>query len=360
MSANSAFLKKIDDNLTIYRSTRSDSERLARFYSTIFKKSDGSPDESFYAYVDDLLNGKHPTFQEDDFVFIEDNRSGKIVSAMKLISQTWTYGGISIPAGRPETVATDPKYRNRGLVRALFEVVHEWSRQRGELLQGITGILYYYRLFGYEMCVEMEGGWRGTPDSLPAITEKLKESYRIHSAEEKDLPFIASLYRQSCDWLLLACPRPEEIWRGELFVRSPKSGDYRVVWMIESPQNEPLGFFLHPSDLGPDYVDETSLGCDWYTLKPGVSYLEVTPVVLQHLLKTGQEYAATKGKSCTGIGLYLDSGHPAYQVVEQSLPCKVHEYSWYMRIPDMPAFLRKVSPVLENRLEKKDRSLYTQ
>ena len=98
------------------------------------------PDERVGTWTSDLLSGSHPTFSVDDFTIIEDTTTGKIVSSMNLISQTWSYAGVPIKVGRPELVATDPAYRNRGLVKIQFDAIHEWSRQRGELLQGITGI----------------------------------------------------------------------------------------------------------------------------------------------------------------------------------------------------------------------------
>ena len=87
--------------------------------------------------------------------------TGQIVSALCLIPQTWTYDRIVFGVGRPELVATDPRYRRRGLVRAQMDVVHEWSRERGHLVQAITGIPWYYRQFGYEMALALAGGRAG-------------------------------------------------------------------------------------------------------------------------------------------------------------------------------------------------------
>ena len=109
----------------------------------------------------DLMRGDMPNFAVEDWTVVEEGGSGEIVSALFLISQTWSYGGIEIPVGRIELVATHPDYRRRGLVRVQMEVVHEWSRQRGELMMGITGIPWYYRQFGYEMAAEHRGGTDG-------------------------------------------------------------------------------------------------------------------------------------------------------------------------------------------------------
>src|SRR5205809_1198915 len=67
------------------------------------------------------------------------------------------YDGIAFGVGQPEFVATHPDYRNRGLIRKLFEMVHARSEAEGHLVQGITGITYFYRQFGYEYALELKG-----------------------------------------------------------------------------------------------------------------------------------------------------------------------------------------------------------
>ena len=62
----------------------------------------------------------------------------------------WSFAGILFGVTRAEMVATEPSYRRRGLVRALFEMVHARGAAEGHLLSAITGIPYFYRQFGYE------------------------------------------------------------------------------------------------------------------------------------------------------------------------------------------------------------------
>ena len=47
-------------------------------------------------------------------------------------------------------MATEPSYRRRSLIRALFEMIHARGADKGHLLSTITGIPYFYRQFGYE------------------------------------------------------------------------------------------------------------------------------------------------------------------------------------------------------------------
>src|SRR5712691_11396345 len=117
--------------------------------------------------------------------------TGAIVSSMNLISQTWVYDGIPFGVGRPELVGTSLEYRYRGLVRAQFEVIHQWSTERGERLQAITGIPWYYRQFGYEMALNLGGGRVGYRPHIPELKDGEPEPYRVRPATAADLPCMA-------------------------------------------------------------------------------------------------------------------------------------------------------------------------
>ena len=154
-------LRDLGDHLILRRATPDDADTLAEFNALIHTDEPGQPDKRIASWTKDLITKPHPTFSPGDFTIVEDTSTRKIVSSLNLISQTWSYAGIPFKVGRPELVGTLPEYRNRGLVRAQFEVIHQWSAERGEMAQGITGIQYYYRLFGYEMALNLSGGRAG-------------------------------------------------------------------------------------------------------------------------------------------------------------------------------------------------------
>src|SRR5437588_4775315 len=93
-------------------------------------------------------------------------------------------------------VATDPAYRNRGLIRALFEMVHERSEAEGDLVQAITGIAYFYRQFAYEYALELEDR-RAAPIALiPRAKEGEPEPFTMREATGEDMPEIEALYNR--------------------------------------------------------------------------------------------------------------------------------------------------------------------
>lgn len=115
--------------------------------------------------------------------------------------------------------------------------------------------------------------------------------------------------------------------------------------MIETPSGEAVGYFQHPNCLG-----RTGVSALWYELKPGVSWLAVTPSVVRHLWSKGLEYAQRDGKTCTSFGFILGGQHPAYEAMGTGLPSIHNPYAWYLRVPDLTGFLHLIRPVLEERI----------
>ena len=340
----------LSDGLALRRATLADAEALANFNAGIHRdRGAEEPNERVGAWTRDLASGNHPTFRPEDFTLVEDTRTGQVVSSLNLISQTWTYEGIPFKVGRPELVGTHPDYRNRGLVRAQFEVIHQLSAERGEMVQAITGIPYYYRLFGYEMAVTLGGGRVGYKPHVPKLKEDESEPYHVRPATEADLPFMADLYNNAAQRQSLHCGRDEARWRYELNGRHESSINGRLLRVIESADGEPVGFLTHPNW---QWGTEIWLSC--YELKPGASWLAVTPSVIRYLWAAAEEYAARDGKECTGFGFGLGEKHPVYNAFADRLPTIHEPYTWYIRVPDLVGFLRHITPALERRLAASD------
>lgn len=347
MSA-STFLRDLGDGLILRHATRADTDKLVAFNGMIHSDlGPETPDVRVGEWTRDLLNADHPTFRPGDFTIVEDTLTGKIVSSLNLISQTWTYGGIPFGVGRPELVGTLPEYRNRGLVRAQFEVIHQWSTERGELVQAITGIPYYYRIFGYEMGLELSGGRAGYLAHIPRLKEGEAEPYRLRPAVEADLPFLASLYDQSNQRYRVACTRDERTWRYELSGATELNVNRMELRIIETPGGQPVGFIGHPP-----FVWGMLMVAQMYELIPGISWAAVTPSVIRYLAKIGETYPPALGEKepFQAFGFWMGSEHPVYQAIPDSLPRVRKPYAFYVRVPDLPAFLRHIAPVLEARL----------
>ncbi len=344
MTHDNPSLQDLGDGLSLRRGRAEDADTLAEFYVKVFGET-GEPAEALGVWTRDLLRRPHPTTGPDDFTVVEDVATGRIVSALCLISQTWTYDGVPFGVGRPEIVATDPDYRRRGLVRLQMDTVHRWSAERGQLVQVITGIPWYYRQFGYTMGLHLGGGRVGYAGQVPTLPEGEREPYRLRPATDADAPFLAKQYTQAQRRYALSCPRDEALWRYELAGHSPVGQLQIEVRIIETTDGEAVGYLVHPWRLW-----DNTLVANQYELRPGVSWLAVTPSVIRYLWTTAQEYAARDQAQAHGFGFWLGVEHPVYQAAKGRLVQTRPPYAYYVRTPDLPAFLSRIAPALEARL----------
>jgi hypothetical protein len=344
LTKQQTILRDLGNGLVLRRSTPEDAEALAEFNGRIHG-DDPLDAQRVAAWTRDLLARPHPTLNPDDFTIVEEVTTGKIVSSMNLIPQIWSYEGIEFGVGRPELVGTAPEYRNRGLVRLQFEEVHKWSAERGHKVQVITGIPYYYRLFGYEMALDLAGRHAGFEANVPKLKDGEEEGFRVRTAKEADLPFIADLYNHAIQRHAIACVRTPEIFKYELDGQSENNADHYQMYLIENLDGESVGYFQHPT-----WLWNAGASALWYELKPGVSWLAVTPTVIRHLWNKGQEYAKRDGKTCSTFGFMLGASHPVYEALGKSLPEVRTPYAYYVRVPDLVDFLHHIKPALEKRI----------
>ena len=338
--------RNLGNGLTLRRSTPADAEPLADFYKMVMREPPATePDELVAGWARDLLSGSHPTFGSDDFTIVEEAATGRIVSAMNLISQNWTYDGIPFGVGRPELVGTEPEYRKRGLVRAQFEVIHAISAERGEMVQAITGIPNFYRQFGYEMAMSLGGGRQGNAATVAKLKEGEVEPFRLRPPVETDLPLVMELDAHAARQNLVYCPRDETLWRYELWGKSEKNGDRLNWFIIETTAGEPVGL------LGSSIILwGTRLASAQFELKPGVSWLQVAPSVLRGVKAYGEVLASRENKMLTDLYFGLGEDHPFCRITPTRLPEVRRSYAWYLRVPDLLGFLRHIAPALERRL----------
>lgn len=339
-------MQTLPGGLILRRSTRDDAEQLAAFSAAIHNDATRpAPDETIGAWVRDLLTRPHPTFGEGDFTVVEDPATGKIVSCCCLISQTWAYGGIPFKVGRPELVGTDPEYRNRGLIRSQFDLLHQWSAERGELIQVITGIPYYYRQFGYEMAVDLGGGRLCHPSSLPKLKPDQAEPFRLRRATEADAAVFVECDRVLAARSLLAVPRDAAMWRYEIAGRDPRSIVGADCYIIEDLTGVVAGALM----IGKEIVG-TRGWIPYLELLPGVSWLAAAPSILRGAWAVMAESMAAQGRALEALQYNVGADHPLYRVNGGRLSHVREPYAWYIRVPDTVAFLRLIQPVLETRL----------
>lgn len=340
------FIRDLGDGLFLRRGSAADADALADINSRMHSM-DGpdKPDKEVAAWIRDLITKPHPTLSPGDFTIVEEASTGKIVSTLCLIPQTWSFDGIEFGVGRPELVCTLPEFRRRGLIRAQMEEVHKWSRERGHLTQVITGIPNYYRQFGYEMTLNLSGARRGFELHVPALKDGETEPFIIRPAVGQDVDFILKTYESHEGRHSISCKRTSEIFQYEISGKDALNLSRYEFMVIEDGGGKRLGFFEHSYKLW-----FGGIACVYFALSEGVSWLAVSPSVVRYLWKKGAESAERQGETCTTFSFNLGGQHPVYEVLEDSLPALRKPYAYYVRVPDVPGFLSHIRLALEKRL----------
>ena len=248
------------------------------------------PTDSVAEWAHELMSGRHPTTRAGDFTVVEDTRNGKIVSSLCIIPQTWSYGGVPFPCGRIEHVATDPAYRRRGLIRAQMDSIHGLSASKGELMQSITGIPWYYRQFGYAYAIDL---YCGRKVRAPLPEPNHTSPYRVRPLRESDHSFVRSVYDHAARRQPFSVVRSDAHWEWEFSGRATDSEVYRPWLIIEDTEQKPVGYIQHhpqAATSGPWLLSVRQCA-----LAPGVSPLNVVPDLVPALSRHVHTLHNTEG-----------------------------------------------------------------
>ncbi len=349
-------------------STAADQPKIAQCMGKIYRDA---PDDPYHPRAMDvarvLMAGDFPYMGPGDFALVEDTGKPErpVVAYTCFWRLRWLYGDIPFGVGQPEMVATDPDYRNRGLVRILFDMVHARSTAEGHLVQAITGIPYFYRQFGYEYVLDLEGS-RIVP--VAAVSEKegdAPEPYHLRLATLDDVPQLMALYTRSRGESLIWNDVPEAFWSHHIaawddpFVQGDPLRTILHGWlyMIVGEGGEVVGYVR----LAAKRWDE-KLGIWTLHLDPGQNWQEAAPCLLRALRDYGRQVPATETntKPFAELDFMLGRTHPIYAALQDVLPMRaIPPYAWYLRVADLPGFIRHIAPVLEARLASSTLSGYT-
>ena len=338
--------RELGNGLTLRWSTKEDVEKLVQFLGNIFTNGAGQPDQNLIYDIYDWLSGQNPKMGPTDFTLVVDeNRQGKIVSALMLISHEWAYDGIPFKVGEIGAVATDPAYRRKGLVRQQFEVVHARSASRGDLVQVIAGIPWYYRQFGYEMAIQLQGNRKFYWNNATRLDKDQTETYQLHPATVADIELLKQLYAIHCQASLITHVRSDNEWRYELTIGHPEGEGRRHFYMIETTSGNPAGYAEISHSKGTLELRELAV-------LPGHPLRMVCEFLSRRLKPMADERALTNHKPdfASLLNVVLGTDHPGYTAFGRQLWAQNLPYGWYVRITDIARFLQHITPALNKHL----------
>ncbi|KAG0228287.1 hypothetical protein BGW42_002279 [Actinomortierella wolfii] len=382
---NQGQIVDIGDGLIMRWSTTADADNVSELMGDAFRflpngrepiPDDRIPDkhETLMHAARRLLKGNNACMGANDYALIENTQAepgeNPIVAAVSLHEIPGYYGPVLLTYGKPELIACNPKFRNRGLIRKLLmEMIHPESDRRGHLAQMIYGI----GQFGYEYAI----GYRlprRMPDIsvIPKLGDGEKERYTLRRATLADIPFLLRLSNNK-----------------NMFVDADLGSVYDTKywrWLVHDIYQNPVSrmdgnrvtTIIRDETMGRD-IGFTQAGYVYqfiwfkFALEKDEPVREITyPVMRQMIAMANQQckiyreqemaMKIAKGESTDNlrkpeistIGIALDPHHPAMELLKSKLEPvdDSPEFSLYTRALDYSAFILKVAPALEARLAR--------
>ena len=354
------YVEELGGGLVRRWSTAADREKIGLCLAEAFRRGADNPvDLRMINRAVTMFSPGFPHMGPGDYAVVEDTSlpARPIVACACLWRQRWSLGGIPLEAGRPEYVGAMPEYRNRGLVRAVFEMLHARSAARSHHLQIIFGIPHYYRQFGYEYAADIYGERSVYTALIPAAETGTTDPYRLRPARVEDVPHLKALYDQNRSASLAWAEVSEAEWSyyvtawDEPLLRSLDAsapGLARRLYMVVSDSDSACGFACVASRRRDQKLDVHFL-----QLYPFVNWQAAMPSLLRSLRTVAEEMptAKTDTPPVRELKLALGRTHPAYEVVSEKLaPIYEDPYAWYIRVTNVEHFVRHIGPLLERRL----------
>lgn len=319
-------------------STIEEVERLAEFNTFIHDPHDPGPDGTppvpHLADMTRTMILHHPHTRPDEWLFVEDETTGRIISSLCLIPWTWRYEGVTLRVGEMGIVGTLPEYRRQGLIRKLDRRFKVMLNEGAYDLSAIQGIPYFYRLLGYEYALPLEGGWTIQPNQIPDTLPAHAQGYTFRLAEIDDVPDLMRLYEEAACEVQISAVRDEATWR-YVFDHAPHTANGYENWVMEDASGQVAGYWrIEHFGFGEGLnVHEAS------RLSQGAA-LAVLGKLKSLAVERNKPHIRFNGSdTCPLVPAMRAWGGQS-----------AGRYAWQMLIPDPARLLRSIAPVLERRL----------
>jgi len=326
-SATQPYRKVIGSGLVLKSvADEQDLEQVAAFNGVVH-------DEGVAAMTRALIS-HHPHTRPEHCLCVADETTGQVVSSLCLIPWTWRYEEVELKAGEMGIVGTLETYRRRGFIRALVTRFDELLREGDYDLSPIQGIPYFYRQFGYEYAIPLEGGLRVEPHLLSDAPPDKALRYTFRLATLDDLPALMRLYDDAVDDLSISAVRDEASWR---YLFGPSLGTEMAAetWLVLDEAGQPAGYFRIP---------QVGFG-------EGLIVNEVSRLSRDTVLAVLRQLKAlTVERRKPYIRLNVPANSSLATIARHRGAHDLGTYAWQIRLMNVGRLLQKLAPVLERRI----------
>ncbi len=284
-----------------------------------------------------------PRMGKENWFIAEEKKTQSVVSAFALIPWEWEMEGVRLKVAEMGIVGTQEPHRGKGLMGMLAREFDRTLLDEGWDLAVIQGIPGFYHKFGYHYSVEMENHINLHISAMPEREDDGNFDFR--KAGPEDIPFLMeedASYRKAHS---LTARRDEANWN-YLFTESLKTEYGSEFWIMNHRTADDKYYFRIPVNGG---------------FGKGLILSEVSERIsheaLTELFGFCRKKAREMGKPYVRINLHNDS--PAGKVAIEMGAEKSMPYAWQIKFPDRAAFLKKIAPVMEKRIDRSRIRNYT-
>ncbi len=304
-----------------------DMEALKSVYSRVF-------DPEPVATLSDALARHFPRMNQRNWFVARKRDSREIVSALALIPWRWEMDGVELTVAEMGLVATIEEHRGRGLMKMLNREFDRVLIEESYDLSAIQGIPGFYHRFGFHYALDMENHINMPLHSIPADFKSDEYSFRL--ADKGDIPFLMQEdedYRKS---FFVSGVREEAAW-GYLLTEGSRTEYGSEFWIMEHVGKKERHYFRIPF---------AGFGTGLIVAEIGES---ITHKALIDAFVFFGKKARERKKSYVRLNLHHLSAAAVAAVAAGAE--KGNPYAWQVKIPDRIRLLRKMTPVLEKRIE---------
>jgi len=320
------YIKKLPGGLVLRSvASRDDISRIARLCVEVLGSAE-------VGNLSRTLLLAHPATSPEHWLFVEEAKTGAVVSTLCLIPWRIRFEGVELKAGEMGIVGTKEAFRNKGLIRHQVERFNDLLESGGYDFSHIQGIPYFYRQFGYEFAVPLEPRWRVDLDRIP--DPKKDTGVKFRRADHTDLPELMRFFDEVNQQLTIRSLRDASIWE-YLLGPSMKTEMAADTWVVTDSSGEVVSYFrvshhgfgkgLSVSEVGP--------------MKPDLS-LAVLSKLKGLALRKKKPY----------IRLNLPDECDLVEVSRALGAYNPRSWAWQIRLLHLGGLLEKLAPVFEKRL----------
>jgi predicted acetyltransferase len=273
----------------------------------------------------------HPGMNKEHFFVVK--HGDKAVAGLVLVPQEWKLGEAELKVAEMGCVGTDPEHRRKGVQWILNNEFDKYAKENGFDLCALAGIPYFYRQFGYQYAVELDYSTELKVEDLPNMDTGIK----VERFEETHIDVADEILTKTQERYLVRSVRTKDIWGMQQTTGTYGGEPYEAD--VFTRGGGIAGYYRYVVDDEKKTINIKELG-----ISENASAEEIAAVI--------RKLASEKGLAELKTGLSHMDEFSKYLI---SRGAKTNRpYAWQVKIIDLPGFLSKIIPVLEQRIENSE------